>query len=276
MFEFVDLAVARDHKGIRIVVQGTAPSPWSEAAKGVFRIAQIPIVAVRLMPGDKDVAAWAGADNAPVVFHAREPARTTFAAIVGLVARLAPGVVLPIDPVARAEAMGTLELIAGEDGLGWNGRLAMIHAGLTSNGERGFPAPISSYLGKRYGYTPAIDQTASPSGDASARGQAPAVADGLHARVSAQLAHLADRLAAQHAAGHGYFGGHQPSAVDVYVATFLSPLSELTAADCPNAAPAVLHGFAAATAAFGALVPPSLAALRRTMFERHLAWPIAI
>jgi glutathione S-transferase len=257
MFEFVDLAVARDHKGIRIVVQGTAPSPWSEAAKGVFRIAQIPIVAVRLLPGDKDVAAWAGADNAPVVFHAREPARTTFAAIVGLVARLAPGVVLPIDPVARAEAMGTLELIAGEDGLGWNGRLAMIHAGLTSNGERGFPVPISSYLGKRYGYTPTI-------------------ADGLHARVSAQLAHLADRLAAQHAAGHGYFGGHQPSAVDVYVATFLSPLSELTAADCPNAAPAVLHGFAAATAAFGALVPPELAALRRTMFERHLAWPIAI
>jgi glutathione S-transferase len=255
MFEFVDLATARDHEGIRIVVLGTAPSPWSEAAKGVFRIAQIPTVGVRLMPGDKEVAAWAGADNAPVVFHAREPARSTFAQIVGLAARLAPGTVLPDDVSARADAMGLLELIAGEDGLGWNARLAMVHAGLA--GGTGFAPRVAGYLGKRYGYTPAT-------------------AGGLQARVTAQLAHLEQRLTAQHAAGHGYFGGHLPSAVDVYVATFLSPMSGLTAADCPNAAPHVLHGFAAATAAYGALIPPALAALRRTMFERHLAWPISI
>ena len=45
MFEFVDLATAREHKGVRIAVQGTAPSPWSEATKGLFRIAGLPIVA---------------------------------------------------------------------------------------------------------------------------------------------------------------------------------------------------------------------------------------
>lgn len=252
MIEFVDLATAKEHKGLRIVVQGVAPSPWSEAAKGLFRIAQIPVVAVRQMAGDKELTAWAGVDNSPVVFHAREPARTTFAQITALVARLAPEVVLPSDPIARAGVMGMLEMIAGEDGLGWNGRLAMIHAGLTSNGERGFPGPVAGYLAKRYGYSPQI-------------------AEGLKSRVTAQVGHLAHELA-----GRDYFGGAKPNALDIYTATFLTPLTRLTAADCPNATPMIIGGFAASADAFGALVPPELLALRARMFERHLAWPIAI
>src|SRR5450432_4299665 len=194
MIEFVALATAKDHKGVRIVVQGSAPSPWSEAAKGLFRLAQIPLVAVRQMARDKELTAWAGVDNAPVVFHAREPARTTFAQITALVARLAPEVVLPSDPIARADVMGTLEMIAGEDGLGWNGRLAMIHAGMTSNGERGLPGPVGGYLAKRYGYTPEV----------AAR---------LHARVTAQLGHLSKTLD-----GREYLGGTKPNALDVYAA----------------------------------------------------------
>jgi glutathione S-transferase len=252
MIEFVDLATAKDHKGVRIVVQGVAPSPWSEAAKGLFRLAQIPLVAVRQMAGDKELTTWAGVDNSPVVFHGREPARTTFSQIAGLVARLAPDVVLPSDPIARADAMGLLEMIAGEDGLGWNGRLSMIHAGLTSNGTRGFPGPVAGYLAKRYGYTPQV-------------------AEGLKTRVTAQVAHLSNQLA-----GRDYFGGAQPNAVDVYAATFLTPLTRLTAADCPNATPMILAAFAASADEFGALVPAELLALRTKMFEHHLAWPIAI
>ncbi|MEO8842683.1 MAG: hypothetical protein ABI591_13380 [Kofleriaceae bacterium] len=252
MIEFVDLATAKDHKGVRIVVQGIAPSPWSEAAKGLFRLAQIPLVAVRQMAGDKDLTAWAGVDNAPVVFHGREPARTSFAQITGLVARLAPDVVVPSDPIARADVMGTLEMIAGEDGLGWNGRLAMIHAGLTSNGERGFPGPVAGYLAKRYGYTPQV-------------------AEGLEARVTTQVVYLTQKLA-----GREYFGGAKPNALDVYTATFLTPLTRLTAADCPNATPMIIAAFAASADEFGALVPAELLALRTKMYERHLAWPIAI
>ena len=252
MIEFVDLATAKEHKGVRIVVQGIAPSPWSEAAKGLFRLAQIPVVAVRQMAGDKELQAWAGADNSPVVFHGREPARTTFAQITGLVARLAPEVVLPADPSARAEAMGTLELIAGEDGLGWNGRLAMIHAGMTSNGANGFPGPVAGYLAKRYGYSPVV-------------------MEGLRTRVAAQLAHLLDKLG-----GREYFGGTAPNAIDVYSATFLTPFTSLTQADCPNATPMIIAAFAGAQKDLGDLVQPELFAHRKRMFERHLAWPIAI
>src|SRR5580704_34140 len=146
MIEFVDVATAKAATGIRIVVPAVVPSPWSEAVKGLFHIAQIPVVAVRFKGGDRDIAAWTGIDNVPVVLHGNEPARSNWSAIVALVARLAPGAVLPDEPAARADAMGLVELLAGENGVGWNARLAMIHEGITTNGERGFGQPAASYL----------------------------------------------------------------------------------------------------------------------------------
>ncbi|HEY1811065.1 MAG TPA: glutathione S-transferase C-terminal domain-containing protein [Kofleriaceae bacterium] len=253
MIEFVDLAAAKTRTTeIRVVVTGLVPSPWQEATKGLFRIARIPIVAVRTAPRDREIAAWTGVDNVPVVLHGDEPARSSWSAIVALIARLAPGTVLPDEPGARADTMGLVELIAGEGGIGWNGRLAMIHEGIASGGARGFGQPAAGYLAKRYGYTPTV-------------------AEGLRDRVAAQLAHLASRLA-----GRDYFGGDRPSAVDVYTATFLTPLFPIGDAECPKLAPALRAAFGAAADTFGALVPAELAALRARMFERHLAWPIEL
>jgi len=252
MIEFVETAVAREAKGTRLVVSGVVPSPWSEAAKGVFRLARIPVLAVRAMPRDKALLEWTGVDNVPVVLHGKEPARTCWSQIVGLAARLAPGTVLPADPVARAEAMGLLDLIAGEDGLGWNGRLAMIEASVTSDGARGFPAQVAGYLGKRYGFSAAI-------------------AEGLRARVMGQVATLSARLGAR-----PYFGGDHPGAVDVYLATFLTPLVPISEADCPRMVPPLRAAFGTAAEAFGPLVPPELLAVRARMFEHHLPFPIEI
>ena len=254
MLEYVDLAAAKQATGTRIVVAGVVPSPWSEATKGMFRIAKLPAAIVRATPGDREPAAWTGVDNVPVVLHRKEPARTNAAAIVGLVARLAPDSgLVPHDPAARADAMGLVELLAGEDGLGWNGRLAMIHAGVTTNGARGFGQPVAGYLAKRYGYDGAEAYTR------------------VHANVAAQLAHLDARLA-----GRDYFGGERPNVVDVYTATFLTPLFALGEADCPRMPAMVRQGFAAAAEELGALVPASLIGLRARMFEQHLAWPIEL
>jgi glutathione S-transferase len=252
MLEFVETAAAREAIGVRMVVSAVVPSPWSEAAKGVFRLAHIPVLAVRAMPRDKTLLEWTGVDNVPVVLHAKEPARTCWSQIVGLAARLAPGAVLPADPVLRAEAMGLLYLIAGEDGLGWNGRLAMIDASVTSDGARGFPAQVAAYLAKRYGYSTAV-------------------AEHLRARVMAQLATLAARLGAR-----PYFGGDHPNAVDVYLATFLTPLVPIDEADCPRMSAPLRAAFATAAEAFGALVAPELLAVRARMFEHHLPFPIEL
>src|SRR5580765_5487166 len=71
--DFVDVATARDAPGVRIVVSGLVPSPWSEATKGLFRIADVPVLAVRRGRDAAEITAWTGIDNVPVVFHAAEP-----------------------------------------------------------------------------------------------------------------------------------------------------------------------------------------------------------
>ena len=256
--EYVDVATARSAPGVRIVVSGLVPSPWSEATKGVFRIASIPVLAVRRTRDGANVTAWTGVDNVPVVFHGAEPTRTNWAAITTLAARLAgPGAVVPDEIAARTEAMGLIHEIAGEDGIGWNARLAMIDASITSEGKRGFPLPVAQYLARRYGYTP---QDAARS----------------RTRIEHQLHALRDRLRTQQALGHAYLGGPRVSALDVYTATFLTPLSAITAEDCPSLEAPLRRGFGAAHEALGALVPDELWAHRTRVFREHLTWPIAL
>jgi glutathione S-transferase len=256
--EFVDVATARSAPGVRIVVAGIVPSPWSEAAKGLFRVGNIPVLAVRRMRDAAEITAWTGVDNTPVVFHDAEPARTNWSAITTLAARLAgPDVLVPDEIGARAEVMGLLHEIAGEDGIGWNGRLTMIHITLTSGGKRGFPLPVGQYLARRYGYTPEA-------------------ADRSRARIERQLHALGDRLRAQRALGHAYLGGARISALDIYCATFLTPLSAISAEDCPQLEPALRLAFGSAHDELGALIPAELAAHRKMILERHLAWPIAL
>src|SRR5688572_6689142 len=153
--EYVDLETAKAAKGTRVVLNALVPSPWSEALKGLLAIAGLPALAVRRAMDNTAIDAWTGVDNAPAVFHDREPIRSNWAAIVGLVDRLAPSRgILPAVPAERADVIGTLDAIAGEGGIGWNARLAMIDASLQSGGATGFPLQIAKYLGKRYGYSP--------------------------------------------------------------------------------------------------------------------------
>jgi glutathione S-transferase len=253
MLTFVDVATARHASGVRIVVSGLVPSPWSEATKGLFRLAGVPVLAVRRLRDNVELEMWTGVDNVPVVFCDLAPPRTHFAAIAELAARLAgPDVLLPSALAARVENIGLLDLIAGEDGVGWNARLAMIEASFATDGARGFPLPVAKYLAARYGYLPA------------------ASAD-LRARVAAQLAFIDDRLDARE-----YLAGARPGAVDVYLATFLTPYTDITEADCPGLEPVLRKAFAAAHEELGALVPAPLLSHRTRMFERHLAYPIVL
>jgi glutathione S-transferase len=128
----------------------------------------------------------------------------------------------------------------------------MVHAGLASDGARGFPAPIAKYLASRYGFA----GTTVP----ALRERACAILELLRAR-------LGDRP---------YFGGDRPDARDVYAAAFLTPLGALTEEDCPAFRPSLRAGFAAAADELGPLVPPQLVALRTRMREEHLGWPIIL
>jgi glutathione S-transferase len=251
--QYVDLAAARDLRGTRIVTAVAVASPWSEAAKGLFEVAQLPAVVVPRGPHTPEVTAWLGGiDNVPVVLHDDEPPRTNWAAIVGLVARLAPNTLVPTDPGARAQLMGHIDLIAGEGGLGWTSRLAMIHASFASEGARGFALPVAKFLAKRYGFSRDL-----------------AAAD-LVDRVRSLLAALGAQLRGP------YFGGTAPSALDVYAATFLTPLTVIDDSVCPQMTEPLRRAFAAARELFADHVPAPLLQHHTMMFERHLPLPIRL
>lgn len=255
-FEYVDLETAKAARGTRMVTSALVPSPWSEAAKGCFHLARVPVLVVRRGLDTASIDAWTGIDNVPAVIHEREPVRSNWTPIVTLVDRLARSsngpALLPLDPAARRTAIGVLHEIAGEEGIGWNGRLAMIDAAMTSNGERGFPLPIAKFLAKRYGYSPAAMSTA-------------------RERIGGQLAFLAGLLRGD------YFGGETPDAIDVYAATFLTPVAApITEADCPDMHATFRAAFVSAHEAFGALVPATLLAHRERMFTHHLPTPIRL
>jgi glutathione S-transferase len=253
--QYVDLETARAAKGTRIVTTAQVPSPWSEATKGLFEIAALPALVLSTTREHRsEVQKWTGIDNVPVVVHDDEPVRTCWSAIGGLAARLAaPNTIVPDDPVARAADIGVLEMIAGEQGLGWNARLAMIQASLESDGARGFPLPVAKYLAPRYGVTERIATSA------------------LRDRVERQLGALRDRLA-----GRSYFGGSAPSAIDVYSATFLTPLFPIDDSVCPQMSGRLRAAFAVAHELYRDLVPEALITHRAMMFERHLAMPIRL
>ncbi len=251
--EYVSLETLRERRGTRIVTPATVASPWSEATKGLFAIAQLPAAVFARMPGTTEVtAALGGIDNVPVVLHDDEPPRTNWAGIVGLCARLAPDALIPSDPAARAKMMGLIELIAGEGGLGWTSRLAMIHASFDSQGERGFLLPIAKYLAKRYGFSRDLNATT------------------LRDRVRSQFSVLRAEL-------HGpYFAGERVSALDVYATCFLIPLATVDDSVCPQMAAPVRKAFAAARDLFAEDVPAELWAHRALMIERHLPLPIKL
>jgi predicted component of type VI protein secretion system len=83
---------------------------------------------------------------------------------------------------------------------------------------------------------------------------------------------IADALDAR---GGRYSGGDQPDALDVYAATFLTPV-EAPLDDCPGVAPPLRAAFAAAHDAFASLVRPALLEHRTQMFAEHLDWPIVL
>jgi len=144
---YVEMVDARDARGLRLVVGAGIPSPWSEAAKGLFHVQGIGGLAVRFRRGDVDLASWTKTHNAPAAFYDHEPPRTGWADILTLADRLGPrGKLVPEDPDARMLLFGMAHELAGEEGLGWSSRLVMIHGSITTEGGRSFPLPIARHL----------------------------------------------------------------------------------------------------------------------------------
>jgi glutathione S-transferase len=258
LLQFVDLEAARAARGLRLVTPGAIPSPWSEAAKEIFHLKALPVQVVRFRRDEPAFFAWTEARNVPAVLYDDEPPRTGWAEILALAERLGGArSLVPADAPARVRMYGLAHELAGEGGFGWSARLLMVHGGLISDGARGFPLPIARHLAPKYGY-------------------APERAEAAFARLL-EVANIFDRqLSESQAAGHRYLLGADLTALDIYLATFLTPAASITEFDCPAMRPEVRQAFAYLHAEIGSVLPSALLAHRAFMFERHLRWPIPL
>ena len=252
-FATVEEAIARP--GLRMVVVGNIPSPWSEAAKGILHVKGISWTAVRLSYDSPALKDWAGQRSGPVAIYESEAPRAGWAEILLLAERLAPQpALLPADAADRALVFGLAHEILGEQGLAWSRRLQLVEAGL--QGAGGFQSKVAAYIGKKYGYSP-------QAGAAATR------------RVVELLGLLAARLKAQRAAGSDYYVGQGLTAVDIYSATALALLRPLPQEVCAMD-PVTRAAFEFREPATDAALDDVLLAHRDLMYRRHLALPLSL
>ncbi|MBL4635705.1 MAG: hypothetical protein JKY56_17725 [Kofleriaceae bacterium] len=254
-FEYVDVEEAIQRDGLRMVVVGNVPSPWGEAAKGIFHVKGVDWVAVRTDHRNKALHSWAGSQSGPVVIYGDEAPRSGWAEILLLAERLSDTpALLPSDPAERALVFGLSHELCGEAGLAWSRRLQVIHAGLAGTG--GFPKRVAQYLGMKYGYRP---ETGSLTGH----------------RVAEILKMLVSRLKAQRESGSAYYVGKTLSAVDIYSATVAATFSPLPEPDC-KMDPTTRAVFETNCELTSAALDPIFFAHRDMMYREHLELPLSL
>lgn len=256
--EYLEPEVARDRKGLRLVLTAGVPGPWGEAAKSIFELKGIAYLPVRQTAGETSPALieWTGHANAPQAVLDDEPARTGWAEILLLAERLAPSpALIPEMPRDRALMFGLGFEICGEDGLGWHRRLQIMDAMFSAPGAESNPQfETGRTLARRYGY----------SREAAARS---------NRRVREILELFAEQLASQAKRGSEYLVGERLSAVDVYWSTFAAMLRPLPHELCPMPAP-MRASYEMLPPEVAAAVEPALLAHRDRIYRKHLKLPV--
>jgi glutathione S-transferase len=252
---FVTLEEARTATGLKLVVAASLPSPWSEAAKGILHVKGIDALLVRFASTDKAVREWMGWHNVPVLLAPGEPIRTHWTEILETAERIGERDGPSLVPTAdddRVRLFGLAHELLGENGLVWSGRMLVIHRGLVTEGQEGFPLRIAQYLAPKYGY-------------------APERVGAARARVRALFNRFARLLE-----GKTYAIGGSLTALDLYIATAIAPFAPMSEALCPDTHPIVRHAFATASPDLSSEIPPVLVAHRDRIYEKHLELPVRL
>ena len=253
---YVDFEQAKNSDGLRLITMPGIPSPWSEAAKGILHVKKIPYQAVQLDHHNKEMSAWAKTRSAPVAVFNDDQPRNNWLDILLLSERLQPSTpLLPKDEEERATVIGLCQMICGEGGLGWLGRLDSVHKGL--NGEKGgFAPPVAQYLASKYGYEESMEHN---------------YESGLIRIIET----LSTRLKRQQAAGSKYLFGEQLTALDIYFSTFIAYFSPLSDADCAMLPP-LREVFSTNSSAIEAVLDPILLEHRDFIYQQHLELPLSL
>jgi len=234
--------------GLRLVLLGDIPSPWSEAARIIFDLKKIPFIPVRYRIDDDSVRQWTGVHNAPVAVYNDEPPLSHWADLLALAERLEKRVpLIPGDREERIAVLGHCHEIMGPMGLVWHTRLLLIHASLVTAGQCGFSVKVAEYLAKKYGYD----------------------ADSINAsreRVRESFDRLALQIAQKATLGREFLLSDRPTALDIYAASALGVLSPLPDDVCPLH-PRIRRMLDSAAEHIGWAIPEELLAHREFVYR---------
>ena len=222
---YVPLEEAKAAGGLRLVLNAGAPGLWSEAAKAILHFKGIEFIPVAHLGGmeNAEIVAWTGVPNAPVAMYENERPRSHWSEILLLAERLAPEPrLVPANEADRVKMMGIAHEICGEDGFGWNRRLALFDLNEASAREKAaekdpgaLARPNEPIARMRYRYS------------------ANANAETVERRVVTILRYLTQVLEEQEAAGSHWFVSDDVTAADIYWAAFSNLVAPMDHAICP-------------------------------------------
>jgi glutathione S-transferase len=207
MSDWVGIRQARDLPGLRLVLLRGFPSPWSQAARGIFELKKIPFIKVQRTTEDspRSLLEWTHHDSYPVAICEGERPRASWAEILLLAERLtAVPPLIPADEADRVLMFGLAHEILGEMGLVWCRRLI----GLAPHREARPNDPDVAAYSHKYGSSQAEVDTAVK-------------------RVTDVLQLLSERIRRQYDAGRAFLVGSGLSAVDIYWAVSANLFSPL-------------------------------------------------
>ena len=255
--DYVSVEEAKAATGLRLILTGGLPAPWSEAAKGLCHVRKVDYIPVLQQGGgpNEDILAWTGHRNAPTAMYNDEPARVTAVEMISLAQRLGSGPSLvPADMDERVLMFGLINEIAGENGMAWNARVLMFGAMIENLGEE---AMRDNPMLRDYHYAPE-DAAAAPG------------------KVIAILQRLSQQLERQSGLGSQYLIGDTLSALDIYWACFSQMLDALPPEvnPMPDYMRKVWGLTSRAIQQAGYELDPALLAHRDFIFPTHLQWPL--
>ncbi|MDO8432742.1 MAG: hypothetical protein Q7S58_10090 [Candidatus Binatus sp.] len=257
MASYVEVEEAIAMRGLRVVLSPGVPGPWSEAAKGILYVKKIPYVRVRQeLAGDNlALLKWTAQTTAPAFVFEDERPRSLWIDQLYLCERLAPNPPLIPDPIDdRVLMFGLSNELCGENGFGWQRRLMLIHATLTSPKAPEQARKPSEFLGQKYGYD-AILAEAAPR------------------RVAAIVERLSAQLKNQQSRGSRFLVGDALSALDIYWAAFAALIDPLPDEVC-KMAPGFRRGYHCTDPVVRAALAPELLAHRDFIYQNYLELPL--
>ena len=239
-----------------MVVVAKVPSPWGEAAKGIFHVKGIDFAAVRLVYDNEALKSLGRTVERPGGYLQRR------AAALGLGRDPDAGRAAGAD--AGAAVRWCLRFADGHCCSRTSSAASMASAGIaacswcTPGSRKPADSSIGSraYLGGKYGY------------DAAA-------AEQYSARVIELLGEFAGVLRAQRDAGKSYYIGDELSALDIYSATFMALFKPLPPGQC-DMHPGVRAAFEWLDAPTAQALDPILLEHRDMMYSRHLQLPLSL